>query len=156
MTTARLQALLRELGRRRVARAAAVYGTAAFVVVQAADVVFPRLALPDWTVTLVVALALLGLVPALALAWLFDATPDGMRRTALEAKERWTMPIRDWPVALYHFPGVSREGGALKLTAIYTDFLTHPRDGLTWITGPVRVPHYGRPGGVLPRLIEEP
>jgi adenylate cyclase len=71
-----------ELRRRKVFRAAAVYGAAAFVVVQAADIVFPRLALPDWTVTLVVALALLGLVPALALAWHFDATPDGMRRTA--------------------------------------------------------------------------
>lgn len=87
MTTARLQALLMELGRRRVARAAAVYGTAAFVVVQAADIVFPRLALPDWTVTLVVALALLGLVPALALAWLFDATPDGVRRAAPASNE---------------------------------------------------------------------
>jgi hypothetical protein len=52
-----LQALLAELKRRRVFRVAAVYGAAAFVALQAADLVFPRLGLPDWTVTLVVALS---------------------------------------------------------------------------------------------------
>jgi hypothetical protein len=76
-----LQVLLAELKRRRVFRVAAVYGAAAFVALQAADLVFPRLGLPDWTVTLVVALGVIGLPVALALAWAFDATPDGVRRT---------------------------------------------------------------------------
>jgi hypothetical protein len=45
----------------------------------------------------------------------------------MKAKERWTMPIRDWPSALYHlslvFPGA---GAAVTLTAIYTVKLTLP------------------------------
>jgi adenylate cyclase len=71
-----------ELKRRKVFRVAAVYGAAGFVVLQVADLVFPRLGLPDWTVTLVVVLGLIGLPIVLALAWVFDAAPDGLRRTA--------------------------------------------------------------------------
>jgi TolB-like protein/Flp pilus assembly protein TadD len=71
-----------ELRRRRVPRVIAMYGAVAFGVIEAADLVFPRLALPDWSVTLVVALALLGLPVAAALAWAFELTPEGMRLTA--------------------------------------------------------------------------
>lgn len=81
MSAAAWQRFLAELKRRKVFRVAAVYGAAAFVVIQAADIMLPRLGLPDWTVTLIVALALLGLVPALALAWAFDATAGGVVRT---------------------------------------------------------------------------
>jgi adenylate cyclase len=81
MTARRWPLLLAELKRRHVFRVAAVYGAAAFVALQAADLVFPRLGLPDWTVTLVVALGVVGLPVALALAWAFDATPDGVQRT---------------------------------------------------------------------------
>ncbi|MFO7589146.1 MAG: tetratricopeptide repeat protein [Gemmatimonadota bacterium] len=63
-------------------RVIAMYGAAAFAVIEAADAVFPRLALPDWSVTLVVALALLGLPVVVVLAWAFEMTPEGMRRTA--------------------------------------------------------------------------
>jgi adenylate cyclase len=71
-----------ELKRRRVFRVASVYGATAFVVLQAADLVFPRIGLPEWTVTLVVALALIGFPLALVVAWTFDSTPEGLRRTA--------------------------------------------------------------------------
>jgi adenylate cyclase len=74
--------LLAELKRRKVFRVAAVYGATAFVVLQAADLVLPHLGLPGWTVTLAVVLALLGMPVALGLAWAFDATPGGVRRTA--------------------------------------------------------------------------
>ena len=79
-----------ELKRRRVFRVAAVYVVAAVAVVQTADAVFPRLQLPDWTVTLVVALALLGLPVALALAWAFDVTPEGVKRTETDAVDAAT------------------------------------------------------------------
>ena len=72
---------LAELKRRRVVRVAIVYGAVAFTVLQAADLVVPRLQLPDWTVTLMVVLALLGFPIALVLAWAFELTPDGVRRT---------------------------------------------------------------------------
>lgn len=70
-----------ELGRRKVFRIAAVYGATAFVVIQVADVVFPRVALPEWTITLVVWLALLGFPIALVLAWAYERTPQGVRAT---------------------------------------------------------------------------
>jgi tetratricopeptide (TPR) repeat protein len=72
---------LAELRRRRVVRVALVYGVSAFAVIQVADLVFPRILLPDWTVSLVVWLAILGFPVALALSWAFDLTPDGVQRT---------------------------------------------------------------------------
>ena len=70
-----------ELRRRRVVRVLIVYGAVAFAVLQVADLTFPRLGLPDWTVTLVLMLELLGLPVALALGWAYDVTPEGLRRT---------------------------------------------------------------------------
>jgi len=77
----RFTRLLRELERRRVVRVAAVYAVVAFVVWQAADIAFPALRLPEWTLTLVVAITLLGFPIALVLAWAFDVTPGGVKRT---------------------------------------------------------------------------
>lgn len=70
-----------ELKRRRVPRVALVYVASAFATVEFADVVFPRIPLPDWTVSLVVWLALLGLPVALALAWAFDVSGGTIHRT---------------------------------------------------------------------------
>ncbi|HUG41085.1 MAG TPA: hypothetical protein VMM12_11400 [Longimicrobiales bacterium] len=77
----RLRDLSAELKRRRVYRVAAVYAGAAFVVVQVAELFLPRLGLPDWTVTLLVMLSVVGFPAAVALAWAFEITPAGVRRT---------------------------------------------------------------------------
>ncbi len=76
-----VRGLVSELKRRKVFRVAGVYAVVAFVVVQVADIVFPALHLPGWTVTLVVALAILGFPIALVLAWALEVTPDGVKRT---------------------------------------------------------------------------
>ncbi|MBW3534897.1 MAG: hypothetical protein KY453_06730, partial [Gemmatimonadetes bacterium] len=76
----RWQALLADLKRRKVFRVAAVYGATAFGALQVADLVFPRLSLPDWTVTLVLALVILGFPLTVILAWVFQVTPEGIRR----------------------------------------------------------------------------
>jgi TolB-like protein/Tfp pilus assembly protein PilF len=73
---------LSELRRRKVVRVALVYGAVAFVLVQVADLVAGPLQLPAWTVSLVIVLAALGFPLALVLAWAFEVTPDGVRRTA--------------------------------------------------------------------------
>jgi TolB-like protein/Tfp pilus assembly protein PilF len=72
---------LHELRRRKVVRVAAVYAATAFVLLQAADLILPALALPDWTYRLLVLLALFGLPIALVLGWAFELTPDGVRAT---------------------------------------------------------------------------
>jgi adenylate cyclase len=75
------QRFFAELRRRRVFRTAAAYGAGAFVAIQVADVVFPRIPLPEWTVGFVVWLAILGFLPALVLAWIFERAEGGLRRT---------------------------------------------------------------------------
>lgn len=75
---------LDELKRRKVVRVALVYGAVAFAVIEAADVIFPRVSLAEWTVTLVVWLAILGFPLALTLGWAFDVTPEGVKQTSLE------------------------------------------------------------------------
>lgn len=73
--------LFAELRRRHVFRVAGGYVVVAWLLIEISDTVFPHLQLPDWTVTLVIALLILGLPVALFLAWAFDLTPDGIRRT---------------------------------------------------------------------------
>ena len=75
-----LQRFMRELKRRRVYRVAAVYVVVAFVILQAGDIIFPALKLPEWTMTLVVALVALGFPVALVLAWAFQMTAEGVVR----------------------------------------------------------------------------
>lgn len=81
-SSSRWRRFFAELKRRHVYRVAMVYAATAFVVVQVADLTFVRLGLPSWTVTFVIALAALGFPIALVLAWAFEVTPDGMRRTS--------------------------------------------------------------------------
>ncbi|MGW8282350.1 MAG: BTAD domain-containing putative transcriptional regulator [Gemmatimonadota bacterium] len=75
------QRFFAELKRRRVFRVMAVYGAVAFGVLQAADVLIPALHLPGSMITGVAALSLLGFPLAIALAWVFDRTPEGLTRT---------------------------------------------------------------------------
>ncbi len=66
-----------ELKHRNVYRAAVVYGGVGWALLEMADVVLPRLDLPDWTVNLVLALVLLGLPIAMVFAWIFDISARG-------------------------------------------------------------------------------
>jgi TolB-like protein len=73
--------LYSEIKRRKVVRVALVYCATAFAVLQAADIMLPRMGVPDWAMSLVVALAVLGLPIAMVLAWALELTPDGIRVT---------------------------------------------------------------------------
>lgn len=59
----------------------AVYGAVAFGGIQVVDIMLPRLGLPDWTVTLVVWVCVLGFPVSRLLAWAFERTPEGLRLT---------------------------------------------------------------------------
>jgi tetratricopeptide (TPR) repeat protein len=86
-----LQRLLADIRRRRLFRAAAVYLAGAFVVLQLGDLLVQPLGLPDRTLTLLVLILAAGFVLTLVLAWLYDVTPDGVRRTPA-ARERGAEP----------------------------------------------------------------
>ena len=76
-----LPRFLTELKRRKVYRAAIVYAGVGWVMLEAADVVLPRLGFPDWTVNVVLAVVLLCFPLALVFAWVFDLNTQGIVRT---------------------------------------------------------------------------
>jgi|GEM_PF-936534 len=78
----RLDHLIVELQRRRVPQVAAVYLVAAWGAIEVSDTIFPRLGMPDWTVTFVILLLGVLFPVVVALAWAFDLTRFGVRRTA--------------------------------------------------------------------------
>jgi serine/threonine-protein kinase len=76
-----LSSWLQELRRRRVFRALIGWGIASFAVLQVAEPVMHALGLPDWTLKVVVAALAAGFPATAALAWIFDLTRAGIRRT---------------------------------------------------------------------------
>src|SRR5437868_12329275 len=72
---------LHELRRRHVFRVAVAYAVVGWLLIQIATQVFPVFNLPNWAAQLVVLLILIGLPVALVLAWAFEMTPEGVRRT---------------------------------------------------------------------------
>jgi TolB-like protein/tetratricopeptide (TPR) repeat protein len=74
-----------ELRRRHVVRVGAVYCAVGWILAEVSTTVFPALGIPDWFVSLVVVLLIMGLPLALGLAWAFDLTPAGVQRTPKRA-----------------------------------------------------------------------
>ena len=70
-----------ELKRRNVYKVAVAYAVVAWLTIQVAATVVPALHLPDTITTTVVVIVLLGFPIALVLAWAFEMTPEGMKRT---------------------------------------------------------------------------
>jgi adenylate cyclase len=76
-----LREFLAELRRRRVIRVLILYAIGGWVIIQVASTVLPNLNVPAWSVTLVTVLVALGLPLAALLAWAFDVSDGGIRRT---------------------------------------------------------------------------
>ena len=70
-----------ELKRRNVYKVAVAYAVVGWLVMQIAATVVPALHLPDAITSAVVVLTLLGFPIALVIAWAFEMTPEGMKRT---------------------------------------------------------------------------
>jgi TolB-like protein len=73
--------LLGELKRRKVLRVAGMYLVGAWLVVQVVETLLPIFETPGWVLKLIVALLAIGFVPAVVAAWVFELTPEGVRRT---------------------------------------------------------------------------
>ncbi len=70
-----------ELKRRNVYKVAIAYAVVAWLLIQIATQVFPFFDIPNWTVRLVVLLIAIGFPIALIIAWAFELTPEGIKRT---------------------------------------------------------------------------
>ena len=94
-SVALLQRVTADLQRRSVFHVAGVYGAVAFVVLQAADLMFPALMLSETTYRMLVWVVLAGFPVALCLAWFFDLTAQGVKRAArYETSEAEAPPAR--------------------------------------------------------------
>jgi TolB-like protein/Tfp pilus assembly protein PilF len=73
--------LFSELKRRNVYKVAAAYAVIGWLIVQVATQVFPFLEIPNWAIRLVILLVAIGFPIALIIAWAFELTPEGLKRT---------------------------------------------------------------------------
>ena len=70
-----------ELKRRNVYKVAVAYLVAGWALAQGVAQVLPVFSVPNWVIQLLVVLIILGLPVALGLAWAFELTPEGLKRT---------------------------------------------------------------------------
>lgn len=73
--------LLAELKRRNVYKVAIAYAAVGWLLIQVATQVFPFFEVPGWAVRLVVLFVIVGFPIALLIAWAFELTPEGIKRT---------------------------------------------------------------------------
>ena len=71
---------IEELKRRNVVRMAVLYGVASWLILQITDVLFDQLEVPGWAFRLVLILLATGFPFALIFAWVFELTPEGLKR----------------------------------------------------------------------------
>src|SRR6476661_1933239 len=70
-----------ELKRRNVYKVAAAYAVVGWLLIQVATQVFPFLEIPNWAIRLVIVATAFGFPVALIIAWAFELTPEGVKRT---------------------------------------------------------------------------
>src|SRR5712664_2854063 len=70
-----------ELKRRNVYKVAVVYAVVGWLLVQVTTQVFPIFEIPNWALRLIVLAIIIGFPIALVIAWAFELTPEGLKRT---------------------------------------------------------------------------
>ena len=100
-----------ELKRRKVYRVAIAYVVAAWVVAQVVTQIFPVFEVSQWALRSMIVLLITGFPIALILAWAFDITPEGIKRTndidPVEAYTRQTEAIPAKSIAVLPFENLS-------------------------------------------------
>src|SRR5438445_8336982 len=69
-----------ELKRGNVVRMAGLYLVGAWLLTQVASTVLPMFGAPDWLPRSIVMLLVIGFIPALIFSWVFELTPQGLKR----------------------------------------------------------------------------
>jgi hypothetical protein len=88
----------RELKRRKVFSVVTTYLATAYIIIEITNNIFSPLRLPAWIPTVVILLLIAGLPVAIILSWIFDFTPQGIKKTEsleeLEGKEIVAKPVK--------------------------------------------------------------
>ncbi len=142
-----------ELKRRSVYKVAVAYTVVAWLLIQVATQVFPFLQIPDWAIRLVIVLCALGFPIALVIAWAFELTPEGIKRT-LDAdtapprtarKHIWIYVVLGagvLSVALFlagrytaHAPGDAAESDAKSVAVLPFENLSEKKENAYFVDG---------------------
>lgn len=75
-----MRSLFEKLSQRNVFRVAAAYAVLSWFLLQVSDLLTPALHLPDSLITIVAVVLLLGFVPTLIFSWVYELTPDGLKK----------------------------------------------------------------------------
>jgi TolB-like protein/Tfp pilus assembly protein PilF len=109
-----------ELKRRNVYKVAIAYAVGGWALAQGIAQVFPVFDIPNWIVRLVVLLIVIGFPIALVIAWAFEATPEGIKRTEVADAARQRSRGRAW---LY----IVATGVAVSIGLFFLGQYTAPR-----------------------------
>ena len=71
-----------ELKRRNVYKVAIAYAVVAWLLIQAASILFPTFEAPAWVMKVLVVFLAFGFAVTVIISWAFEATPEGLKRTA--------------------------------------------------------------------------
>jgi hypothetical protein len=100
-----------ELKRRKVYRVAIAYAVAAWLVAQVVTQIFPVFEVSQWALRSMIVLLIAGFPIALILAWAFDITPEGIKRTddidLAQAQARQAEAIPAKSIAVLPFENLS-------------------------------------------------
>jgi len=87
-----------ELKRRKVFRVIAMYVAAAYVIIELSNNVVEPLSLPAWTPTMIIVLLVIGFPFAVIFSWIFDITPEGVKKTesieTVKEQEPLLIPVK--------------------------------------------------------------
>ncbi len=72
--------LFNELKRRNVLRVGAAYVVSSWLLIQVAETIFPLFGFGDAPARLLVVVLAIGFIPALIFSWVFELTPDGLKK----------------------------------------------------------------------------
>src|SRR5215468_395565 len=92
MRTVAPKKFLTELRRRNVIRMAGLYLVGAWLVAQVAGTVLPMFGAPEWLPRTIVVLLAIGFIPAVIFSWVFEITPEGLKREEDVAPKRSITP----------------------------------------------------------------
>ncbi len=102
-----MASLISELRRRNVLRVAAAYALVAWIVIEAGSVLLPTFGAPDWYFRVYVVVVATGFVLAVIFAWIFEITPEGVKRESEVDRSVERPPKQSFNVAIITLLGIA-------------------------------------------------
>jgi TolB-like protein/Tfp pilus assembly protein PilF len=101
----KLSLFWQELKRRKVTRVITIYAAAAFVILQLVEILAPSLRLPEWTMSFILVLLIIGFIITVIVSWIYDIHPEGgiVKTEPVEKVKAEDMPksSNNWKIASY-------------------------------------------------------